>query len=128
MRALAVEEWTGAGELASCQRQLDELGRQWRSGGISNEFFFANVRQLEKEISRLRAEQARHAVHTQRRSLNVEDIRRRWYASDDDGGFDVMQKRAYIREALHAVIIHPTRTQGRTPFNPDLLEPIWRED
>ncbi len=38
-----------------------------------------------------------------------------------------MRKRAYIHEALHAVIVHPNG-RGRSSFNPDLLEPIWRED
>jgi hypothetical protein len=46
----------------------------------------------------------------------------------EDGGFDIMQKRSLIREALHAVIVYPTASRGRTPFNPDLLEPVWRED
>ena len=56
-----------------------------------------------------------------------EDLRRRWYTPEDDGGLDVMRKRAYIHEALHAVIVHPNG-RGRSSFNPDLLEPIWRED
>jgi hypothetical protein len=128
MRAVHTEEWAGAAELETCQRQLDELSREWRAGGISNEFFFANVRQLEQKASELRADQARYVAHARRRNLDIEDVRRRWYAAEDQGGFDVMQKRAYIREALHAVIVHPTASQGRTPFNPDLLEPVWRED
>ena len=35
------------------------------------------------------------------------------------------QKRAYLREALHAVIVRPAG-RGRQAFNADLLELIWR--
>lgn len=58
------------------------------------------------------------------------DIRRRWYSETDEDRLDLSQKRAYIREALHAVIVYPAgRGNGsRDKFNPDLLEPIWRED
>jgi hypothetical protein len=58
------------------------------------------------------------------------DIRRRWYSETDDDRLDLSQKRAYVREALLTVIIHPAgRGNGsRNRFNPDLLEPIWRED
>ncbi len=121
------QTWAGADELKNSQEQLDELGRVWRAGGISNEFFFSNVRQVEEKIARLRAEQGRYAVQIERRKLDVEDLRRRWYTPEEDGGLDVMRKRAYIHEALHAVIVHPNG-RGRSAFNADLLEPIWRED
>ena len=121
------QPWAGAEELENSQGQLDELGRVWRAGGISNEFFFANVRHLEEKIARLRAEQSRYALQVERRKLDVEDLRRRWYAPEEEGGLDIMRKRAYVREALHAVIVHPNG-RGRAAFNPDLLEPIWRED
>jgi len=93
---------------------------------MSNEFFFANVRLLEERRSQLRSEEARVAVRAKRRSVDVEDLRRRWYLSEDEGGLDVSRKRAYIREAVHAVIVHPAKV-GRAKYNPDLLEPIWRE-
>jgi hypothetical protein len=121
------ESWAGADELKRSQEQLDELGRAWRAGGISNEFFFSNVRQIEQQIAALRAEQSRHALRVERRKLDIEDLRRRWHTPEEDGGLDIMRKRAYIREALHAVIVHPSG-RGRAAFNPDLLEPIWRED
>lgn len=126
--AVGAGEWPGAEQLADSQRKLEELGREWRAGGLSNEFFFSNVRQLEQEIAQLRAEQSRHDLRAKRRSVDIAEVRRRWYATEEEGGFDVMQKRSLIREALHAVIVYPTKTQGRTPFDPNLLEPIWRDD
>lgn len=32
-----------------------------------------------------------------------------------------------MREAFRAVIVHPAG-KGRAAFNPDLLEPVWRND
>jgi DNA invertase Pin-like site-specific DNA recombinase len=128
MRAVDIDGWDGADELNRCQGRLDELGREWRAGGISNAFFFANVRKLEEQFSRLRLEERRYAARARRRTVDVDDIRRRWYASPEDGGFDIMQKRAYIREALYAVIVHPVHRRGRAAFDPGLLEPIWRDD
>jgi DNA invertase Pin-like site-specific DNA recombinase len=121
-RSTVATPWTGQAALDEVQQRLDELGRSWRSGVVTSELFFANVGPLEDERARLRNEQSRHAVSVQRRVTNVEDIRRRWYA----GELDIPQKRVYIREALHAVVVLPAG-RGRAPFNPDLLVPIWRE-
>jgi DNA invertase Pin-like site-specific DNA recombinase len=129
-RSAAVVEtadWAGAEDLETVQRQLDDLAREWRAGGMSNEFFFSNVRHLEERRAQLRTEQSRMAARSRRRVLDIEDIRRRWYLAEEDGGLDVARKRAYIREALHAVVVHPAKV-GRARFNPDLLEPVWRED
>jgi hypothetical protein len=112
--------------MRATQARLDELGRVWRAGGLSNEFFFSNVRDLEDTLSRLRAAQSRHLATQKRRAIDIETLRRRWFTSDQEDGLDVAQKRAYIREALHAVIVHPAKV-GRAKFNPDLLEPVWRE-
>ncbi len=127
--AAVIEEtdWVGAPELEKVQGKLEELAREWRGGGISNEFFFSNVRHLEERRAQLRAEQARTAARSRRRVLDIEDLRRRWYLSEEEGGLDVARKRAYIREAVHAVIVYPAKV-GRAKYNPDLLEPIWREE
>ncbi|WP_214325113.1 hypothetical protein [Nonomuraea sediminis] len=57
----------------------------------------------------------------------MDEMRRRWYLPEEEGGLPLTVKRTYIREALHAVIIYPSG-KGRRKFNPDLLEPIWREE
>ncbi|MDG6105450.1 recombinase family protein [Dactylosporangium aurantiacum] len=127
MQAPRTEAWGGSEELETVQGQLDDLGREWRSGGISNEFFFANVRQLEGRMTQLRAEQGRHAAAAKRRVVGVESIRRRWYLAEADGGLDISQKRAYIREALHAVLVLPAG-RGRAAYDPNLLQPFWRNE
>ncbi|MFF0243637.1 recombinase family protein [Streptosporangium sandarakinum] len=124
-------EWTGQLEYEDAKSRLEELRNQWTAGNISNELFFSMAPDLEKRIGRLRAEAQKFMASVERRlarsSTDVTEIRRRWYLSEEEGGLPLSIKRSYIREALHAVIIYPSG-KGRRAFNPDLLEPIWRED
>ncbi|GAB2465253.1 recombinase family protein [Streptosporangium sandarakinum] len=123
--------WDGEAKLESAKERLEELTRQWNTGKISNDLFFKLAPGLEKEIARLRTERANLAASAElrqaRANTDVAEIRRRWYLPERDGGLPISTKRAYIREALHTVIIHPIG-RGQKIFNPDLLEPIWRED
>ncbi|WP_214325110.1 recombinase family protein [Nonomuraea sediminis] len=123
-------EWSGQREYEDSKTRLEELRRQWTAGNISNELFFSSAPDLEKRISRLRAEAQSFTAAAQRQrnrsDTDVAEIRRRWFLPEEDGGLPLSIKRTYIREALHAVIIYPSG-KGRRKFNPDLLEPIWRE-
>lgn len=123
--------WGKDEELKDAQERLDELTRQWNARNITNDLFFKLAPGLEKEIAQLRAERenfkASAELRRTRANTDVAEIRRRWCLPEKDGGFPISTKRAYIREALHAVIVHPAG-QGQKVFNPDLLEPIWRED
>lgn len=124
------EPWPGEADLARQREKLAKLRAQWEGDQVSDDLFFASARQLEDRIRQLRNEQAKHALATQRvtqaSATDIRALRERWYKPEEDGGLPVSQKRAYVREALHAVIVHPAGP-GRKPFNPDLLEPIWRE-
>ncbi|GAA4181163.1 recombinase family protein [Streptosporangium oxazolinicum] len=123
-------EWTGKQEYEDTKSRLEELRNQWAAGNISNELFFSMAPDLEKRISRLRTEAQNFTAsaerHLARSTTDVAEIRRRWYLTEEKGGLPLSIKRSYIREALHAVIIYPSGG-GRRPFNPDLLEPVWRE-
>jgi len=121
-----VGPWLGAEDLSAKEEQLRELRVRFAKHTISNTLFFEEVERLEPEIQRLRGERERHTLTAERAAQDLTDIRRRWYSETDDDRLDLTQKRTYVREALHAVIIHPAG-KGRRPFNPDLLEPIWRE-
>lgn len=120
--------WTRQSELDEKTEQLLQLRARFAKRTISNSLFFEEVERLEPEIGQLRADRARYELATQRASADMTDIRRRWYSETDDDRLDVSQKRAYVREALHAVIVHPQGRGHGKVFNPDLLEPIWRED
>ncbi len=123
-------EWSNAEEYENAKERLEVMTRQWEEGKVSNEHYFRMLPRLEKAVSRLRAEEARFKASVERRHarsrIDVAEIRWRWYLPEEEGGLPLSQKRAHIREALHAVIVHPSG-KGRKPFNPDLLEPIWRE-
>ncbi|MEV6860273.1 zinc ribbon domain-containing protein [Streptosporangium subroseum] len=127
----AQSAWGREGELEDVKSRLGELTRQWNAGNISNDLFFKLVPGLEQEAARLREEAAGFTASVELRQVrantDVAEIRRRWYLPETEGGFPISTKRAYIREALHAVIMHPVG-QGQKIFNPDLLQPVWREE
>ncbi len=124
-------EWPGQTEYEDLKGRLEELRTQWASGRISNDLFFSLAPDLEQRIGRLRGEVQSFTAAVERRTkratADAAEIRRRWYLPEEDGGLPLSTKRNYVREALHAVIVHPSGG-GRKPFNPDLLELIWRED
>jgi hypothetical protein len=122
-----VGPWPRRHELALKEEQLSELRKRFALHKISNTLFFEEVDRLEPEIHRLKVERERYSLTAQRAARDITDIRRRWYSDSDEDRLDLSQKRAYIREALHTVIVHPAG-KGRRPFNPDLLEPVWFED
>lgn len=119
-------EWTGAAELGRREEKLSTLRRQWAADQISDELFFPMAKELETAIRELRNERNRHAVVAQRAAIDLDDIRKRWFTDE----LDLSQKRAYVAEALHAVVIHPVgKGRGsRGTFDPSLLTLVWRED
>ncbi len=120
--------WPGAPELERVQQKLSMLTRQWQEDRISDALYFSNVEKLEGRIRELTKERNRHAAAAQRAVADVADVRRRWFTPPEDGGLELSEKRAYIREALYAVIVSPSGrgvgSHGR--FNPNLLDLVWR--
>jgi hypothetical protein len=122
----AATEWAGADELAGKEAKLATLRTQWSLDMISDELFFPMAKELEGAIRELRSDRNRHAAIAQRASIDMSDIRRRWFSRE----LDLSQKRAYIAEALHAVIVNPVGkgNGSRNTFDPSLLTLVWRED
>ncbi|TDC86535.1 recombinase family protein [Actinomadura sp. 7K507] len=122
-------EWPKAGELKDVEEQLDELTRQWNARQITNDFFFKLVPGLEQTINRLRGEKNKHeasiAAKAAQQETSASEVRRRWYLPEEEGGFPISVKRTYIRSAVHAVIMYPAG-KGNKKFDPDLLDPVWR--
>lgn len=125
-----VDPWPGEEDLARQRQKLAKLRARWEDDQVSDDLFFSSARRLEERIKQLRNGQAKHALAAQRvtqaSATDISALRERWYKPEEDGGLPISQKRAYVREALHAVILHPAG-RGKKPFNPDLLELIWRE-
>ncbi|WP_214416700.1 recombinase family protein [Sphaerisporangium fuscum] len=99
---------------------------------ITAELFYRLLPDLERDVAELRAEKNKYEGAARaaqaRTDINIADIRKRWYLPEAEGGLPLSRKRLYVREALVAVIVHPSGRTGRAPFNPDLLELIPRED
>lgn len=130
-RSVAAKEdigpWLGERELMEKEEQLRELRTRFAKRTISNSLFFGEAERLEPEIAQLRADRQSYELAAHKAAVNVTDIRRRWYSETDDDRLEISQKRTYIHEALHAVIVHPVGKGYGNKFDPDLLEPIWRE-
>ncbi|MFI6174381.1 recombinase family protein [Nonomuraea sp. NPDC051191] len=125
--------WPKQAELAEAEEAVDQHVHEFMvNKSISRTLFYRLLPDLETERDKLRAEKAKWEGQTTTRRVraqtDVDEIRRRWYLTEEEGGLPISRKRAYVREVLHAVIVHPSGKTGRAPFNPDLLEPIPRED
>ncbi|MFD3580378.1 recombinase family protein [Streptomyces sp. NPDC058644] len=115
--------WGGEDELNRLMAKQRKMLQAWQEDQISDELFFPENHKMESRIKELRKERTQHALRVQRASVVTEDVREQW----ESGRLDMAQKRALIREALHAVIVRPVGGGGRRPFNPDLLDPKWTE-
>ncbi|MGW5345471.1 recombinase family protein [Streptomyces sp. NPDC004050] len=116
-------KWAGEDELDRLTRKQRKLLQAWQEDQISDELFFPENQRMESRVKELRADRTRHVLNQQRAAEVTGDVRERW----NSGRLDLAQKRALIREALHAVIVLPVGGGGRRPFNPDLLAPKWRD-
>lgn len=125
------DEWTKEELLLDSVSRLEELTKRWQAKAIGNELFFSLAPGLGQEIADYRAEKNKHEAFAKlqqsRKATDVEKIRKRWYLPEDEGGLPISTKRTYIREALHAVIMYPAG-KGNKKFDPDTLDPIWREN
>ncbi|MFI7045652.1 recombinase family protein [Streptosporangium sandarakinum] len=128
------QAWEKAARLKEVEERLNELDARWMATDetkISNERFFKLSVPLERERDQLRAEQRRHSTAVQRQEalevIDIKEFRRKWYTPEEEGGHPLSVKRTHLREAFHAVIVHPA-VRGRRDFDPDLLEPIWKEE
>ncbi|MFJ1545870.1 hypothetical protein [Streptomyces sp. NPDC088246] len=119
----ADEKWGGEEELDRLTGKQRKLLQAWQEDQISDELFFPENQKMEARVKELRADRTRHVLSQQRAVEVTGDVRKRWTS----GRLDLAQKRALIREALHAVIVLPVGGGGRRPFNPDLLVPKWRD-
>ncbi|MFE7140884.1 recombinase family protein [Streptomyces sp. NPDC057644] len=121
--AYADGRWAGEDELDRLTRKQRKLLQAWQEDQISDELFFPENQRMESRVKELRADRTRHVFNQQRAAEVTGDVRERW----NSGRLDLAQKRALIREALHAVIVLPVGGGGRRAFNPDLLVPKWRD-
>ena len=114
------ESWRGEADLRAVREQIEELTNAWRARQISGERYFALLAGLEADERGLSEERSRWL------STVASSIGRSLTIRDDWEKYVLAEKRAYIQDALVAVLVLPL---GRTRrWNPDRLRPVWRED
>jgi len=118
-----VGPWEKEAELADVIADIADLTEAWkaRPKRISSARYFAMLPELEARERQLTAERGRHQAAAQAARNRPADIRAEW------PDYPLSRKRSIIEDELHAVIVHKATRKG-APFDPDLLEPVWKTD
>lgn len=119
-----VSEWDPK-ELEAMVQQRNELTDAWGRREITGELYWPQIKRIEREIKTLRAAEAQELLRLKQRVKNLEEVRVRWELPEDEGGYDLGQRRAIIDNYIYAVTIHPSSRRG-PGFDPDALEIHWR--
>ncbi|CCH34995.1 recombinase family protein [Actinosynnema sp. NPDC047251] len=114
------EPWPNEAELAEVRADLTELAKARKSRQISAARYFAMLSDLEQQERTLLIDRERWLAKTASTSPTNATIRADWDT------YPLAQRRAYIEEALAAVIIHPSN--GRRGFHSDRIELVWRQN
>lgn len=112
------EPWPNESELAEVRADLSELAKARKARQISAARYFAMLPDLEDQERTLLADQERWRAKTATTQTTNATIRADWDT------YPLAQRRAYIEEALAAVIVYPAN--GRRGFRPDRIELVWR--
>ena len=112
------DPWPQEAELAEVRDDLRELSKARKERRVSAARYFAMLPELETQERDLLADRERWiAKNVVGQAVNA-TIREDW------DSYPLAQKRAYIEEALAAVLILPSN--GRRGFHPERIELIWR--
>ena len=121
-RSAAVDAgpWPQEAELELLRQDMRDLTTAWRARKISGSHYFAQFPEVEAEHARLAQERDRWLATTYAAAGRPVTI-----TVEEWEGYALAQRRAYVADALLAVIVHPA-APDRDGFNPDRLEPVWR--
>ncbi len=119
---VAPEAWPREAELIQVRTNIADLTGAWRARPqrISSARYFALVPELEREEQELASEREQWLARRYSAVGKPPGLRTDW------PGLTLAEKRAYIKEALVCVLVHPGG-RGR-PWSEDRLELVWRED
>jgi hypothetical protein len=117
---MAPRAWPQESELAQIRQDIADLTAAWRERRISAARYFGLLPELEEDERRLAAERERWIAKEYGAARKPTRIREEW------ADLTLAERRAYIEEALSAVLVLPANGQKR--WNPDRLQPVWREE
>jgi site-specific DNA recombinase len=115
--------WESRAELAEVTQDIKDLTAAWKASPkrISSARYFALLPDLETRERRLLAERGRYEAAAKAIRNRPASIRAEW------PDYPLARKRSLIEEELYAVIVHKAPRKG-APFDPELLELVWRQD
>ncbi|GAA4459336.1 hypothetical protein GCM10023170_058770 [Phytohabitans houttuyneae] len=118
----APSPWAREAELAQIRQDIADLTAAWRARPqrISSSRYFAMLPELEREEQTLSGERDAWLAKQYAAAGRPVDLRAKWPK------LGLAEKRAYIEDVLAAVLVYPAG--GKRGWNPERLEPIWRED
>ncbi|KPM55360.1 hypothetical protein ACG83_08195 [Frankia sp. R43] len=116
-----IAPWGRQTELDDVRTTIEETNAAWtaRPRRIDPQDYFTVLSDLREQERGLVADRNAYQVAAAKAHSRPADIRAEW----DD--YTLPHQRAIISEHLHAVVVHPAG-KGK-PFNPDLLELVWRD-
>ncbi len=114
--------WPREAELREVRQSIQDLTAAWRARPqqISSARYFALMPELEAEERALSAERDQWRAREYAATAKPLDLREKW----DD--LTLPEQRAYIKEALVCVVVHPST--GMKRWKPERLDPVWREE
>jgi site-specific DNA recombinase len=115
-----IEPWVGESRLSKVRQDIRDLTDAWRAESISGGRYFALLSELESEERQLTGDREKWIAASRSAGARPVDIRINWPA------YTLAEKRAYIQDALIAVIVKPAN--GHAGRIGERLRPIWRED
>lgn len=117
-----IAPWGRQTELDDVRTTIEETNAAWtaRPRRIEPQDYFRVLSDLREQERELLTDRNAYQVAAAKARSHPADIQAEW------DGYTLAHQRAIISEHLHAVVVHPAGKGGK-PFNPDLLEPVWRD-
>jgi DNA invertase Pin-like site-specific DNA recombinase len=112
-------------DVSELERRLVELAEDEADGRITRAEWLAKRERLTGRLQAAQEAQQRHADDDAIADVTA-GLRERWDLPPDEGGYSVDRKRAILHAVFERIVIHPRGPSGPR-FDPNRVEPIWRE-
>ncbi|MCQ4041979.1 recombinase family protein [Streptantibioticus rubrisoli] len=112
--------WPKEAELADTESEIAKLIKAKKAGRLSVSTLLQLLPDLERKRDELKLERARFRKEARRAESVGADI------GQNFEDLPIERQQAIILHSLSAVLIHPAG-RGARKFDPDLIEPVWRE-
>jgi hypothetical protein len=117
-----VVPWDGQKLLDQAEEEKRELKRRYKAREIQGSDFFELLKDADARIKWMKKKRDEYLTKQAAQNMLMGFTRAKW------DGMDIAQKRSAIAEVIEAVIVYPLPPGRwtRAPFDPNLLEVIWK--